>query len=746
MGLIGTVKAGLKQILIRHWQQKYRIALQQEKQSFHEWITKKEAAITISKNTNDESGDGTRQGLVMAPIPFSLCGQNIWQQWGDQTADIITFYADDGQIAPLAERLIPEFMHNHPAVSLVYGDEDRMGGADRNFERIDPWFKPDWSPDTFLDRFYLGSIFAVRREKGVKVLKAMKEEGAITVEPGRNLYELCRRLAKAGGGFEPGWSVLQNRITGQSGVADRPITVTPGGTGVFNGNERPVPVGHIPEVLYHGAGRPVVWYGADYCRTAGDQPRHCDQHQIAVIIPSKDHPDLLKQCIGSFIGKTTIAPEKKNCHYYFIIVDNGSNEENRRSIEEYLEQLHQEGSGQVDQEWSEQVKCGSRPSFRSIYLYRPMEFNFSAMCNIGAKAVLPDTDLLHFLNDDVTVGQNNWLCKLADQAANPWVGAAGVKLLYPDTAIIQHVGITNLRKGPAHKLQYCSDHEEYYFGQNRGVHNVVAVTGACLMVRAELFAAIGGFDEGLAVALNDVDFCFSLLRAGYVNVVRNDIVLFHHESLSRGIDVLSEEKQRRFERERDRLYERHPQMYNYDPFYHKYLIADTLTADFMPASGYEVNERSMPWSVVAIDRGEVASGREDGCLVFGVEYAGGLSKWRDGLVAERRKTMETGYFLEGYSFVAGSDNACYEKTLLLQSDASDRIFTATVRSRYRPDIESGQPDQINVALAGFCAKFPSHSLPEGGYRLGMMVRDRCSRQTIVNWSERYLQVGGNEKY
>ena len=85
------------------------------------------------------------------------------------------------------------------------------------------------------------------------------------------------------------------------------------------------------------------------------------------------------------------------------------------------------------------------------------------------------------------------------------VGAVGAKLYYPDSKIIQHCGITNLRLGPVHKLQYKPDDHPYYDHMNDVNRNVLAVTGACLMINKQKFDEIGGFDTDLRVAFNDVD-------------------------------------------------------------------------------------------------------------------------------------------------------------------------------------------------------------------------------------------------
>ena len=87
-------------------------------------------------------------------------------------------------------------------------------------------------------------------------------------------------------------------------------------------------------------------------------------------------------------------------------------------------------------------------------------------------------------------------------------------------------------------LKYrIEDEKEYHYGRNKLVYNTVGVTGACLMIKKELYEKVGGLNEELKVAYNDVELCFSLLERGYRNVVRNDVVLYHHESLSRGEDV-----------------------------------------------------------------------------------------------------------------------------------------------------------------------------------------------------------------
>lgn len=109
------------------------------------------------------------------------------------------------------------------------------------------------------------------------------------------------------------------------------------------------------------------------------------------------------------------------------------------------------------------------------------------------------------------------------------------------------------------------DAQSYYFARNRVEYDWLAVTGACLMVDRAKFYEVGGFDEGFPVAYNDIDLCFKLAEAGYYNVCRNDVILYHYESVSRGLDNQDDEKMLRLAMERSKLYKNHPAFEGYDP-------------------------------------------------------------------------------------------------------------------------------------------------------------------------------------
>lgn len=264
---------------------------------------------------------------------------------------------------------------------------------------------------------------------------------------------------------------------------------------------------------------------------------------VSIIIPSKDNPEILKVCLES-IKKYT-----KHTKYEIVVIDNGSNEDNRNEYKKLIAEFGENAS----------------------YTYERFDFNFSKMCNIGAKKATGN--MLLFLNDDIEIiGQDyedtDWLSVLAGQAKQESTGAVGAKLLYPDSSYIQHVGVINYESSCfAHLYAKAVDDENIKAHRNYADYDCLCVTGACFMLEKAKFDKAGGFDEAFEVTHNDVDICLTLYEQGYYNVLRNDVVLFHHESFSRGDDEVDEEKNRRNMHARDMTYEKHPKLEKYDPFY-----------------------------------------------------------------------------------------------------------------------------------------------------------------------------------
>lgn len=702
--ILNGAKNKIKSTLVEKQHRRYEEALALGKQTYNSWIRNKESAVSVHGNIipfpseltpnsyileNNGSDENKNDGLDAKNVDFYQFSMNGGMREEDKlllavtnisnltpellkllqrvNIDIIIFKDNNFVLSHIALPLMGEKFYRDNNCPFCYGDWDELD----KLERVNPHLLPDWSPDAFLQDFYFRGVIALPVKRLQEFYKADKKN---EFESGEKALYLCLKYT----------AEKSNMFT------------------VRNENTSQV---HIDEILAHDK-IACATEESKYNRNIIKRTEYQGNEEVSIIIPSKDNPDILKRCLESLTRLTTYL------HYEVIVIDNGSNPENRKKYE---------------------TICNDSKRFN--YYYKPMEFNFSRMCNIGAGKA--NGDYLLFLNDDMEIIQSDWLEKLMEKATRVYTGAVGAKLLYPDTNIIQHAGITNLRVGPAHKMQLLPDDKSYYYGRNRGDWNVLGVTGACLLVSKSIFNQVNGFPEELAVAFNDVALCYSIHEAGYYNVQRNDVVLFHHESLSRGKDGDDPAKQQRLLREKDILYQMHQRYYGKDPYYHKYLTNDMLESDYHPASRYEVTLQ-MPWCSVKILPQKLKEVRIDPVLRVGMECAFDIVKWKYG-VDNIQQEETPGFFFQGYAFVIGADNACYERSLLLKNMESDEVYALNIETRYRQDIAENLKDQLNVDLTGFACKLKKEDIPEGKYQFGMLAVDNCSRTRIINWSSWQLE-------
>ena len=626
------IKSVVKDLLAERFDREYEKKLKEQRTDYDSWIRQRE---------NGERESGNAQADAAAESPFVLILQ------------------ERGELAEEAVQKIEHYLRLHPECDILYGDEDAVGpdGLRRN-----PWYRPCWSPDLYLDCYYPGSVAAVRKSAAAGYFHTAPGQDRILFrEPAQIRREMDGILEKVGG-FEKNCVCVQR----------------------------------LPEILFH-VREESVW--EEYLTASAGEELvgrmkalgDAREKLLSVIIPSKDNPEVLEKCLAS------LKKAAKGRAMEILVVDNGSSPMNREAVEKRMG-----GKG---------------------YLYQPMEFNFSAMCNLGAGHA--QGELLLFLNDDVELCPDGGLDKMCAKAVLPYVGAVGMKLCYPDDLAIQHDGITSLPVGPVHKLQYFEDNKSYYFGRNRYDHNCLAVTGACLMVEKQKFWEAGGFDTRLRVAYNDVALGFRLREAGYQNVVLNHCRGLHYESLSRGSDE-TWEKQRRLEEERELLYSMYPAFRREDPFYPVQLNTEGLDSRIRP--GYITSRNTVQppdWKRVPK---RLAGCRLDNCLMVRVETAG----------PDR---------IQGYSVVLGDDNACYERYLLLEPESgTGQRVCMKLEGQYRDDLEENLPDQKNAAMGGFRVSREGEKLEPGLYRIGVLAVRRTGGLKLLNWSARCLQSGRRDEW
>ncbi|WP_299564157.1 glycosyltransferase family 2 protein [Enterovirga sp.] len=412
---------------------------------------------------------------------------------------------------------VARVVREDPGLVLIYSDEDKLDSRGR---RHDPHFKPGFDRERLYAQNYINHLTVIRTDR-------------------------LRQL----GGLRPGFEGSQDH--------DLLLRLTAG--------LRRDEIRHIPAVLYH-------WRAAPGSRTFSDRSASVAEaarlralaeaaapwggraetgHRgfnrlvrplpeapplVSCIIPTRDRAELLGTVLEGLFGHTDYPAIEA------VVVDNGSREpETARLFARYADD----------------------PRVR--ILPAPGPFNFSDLSNQGAAAA--SGSVLLFLNNDVEVIEPDWLAELVRQALEPETGAVGAKLLYPD-GTIQHAGIVLGIGGVAgHADLGLPESDGGYFARLLLAQEVSAVTGACLAMRREVFAEVGGFDaEHLKIAFNDIDLCLRVREAGYRIVWTPFSRLIHHESKSRGPED-TPEKIARFQRETAVMQERWGARLQADPYY-----------------------------------------------------------------------------------------------------------------------------------------------------------------------------------
>lgn len=401
--------------------------------------------------------------------------------------EFIVFLGQNDELAPESIYEVVLLLQEHPEADLVYADSDEI---DDSGHRLNPDFKPGWSPELLLCTDYISHPAFFKRE-------LLEEIGGLREGFGRERdYDLTLRFTeKTGEVYHVPKVLYHGRISADSldtGAEKESHRALSGAL------ERRGVVGRVEAGLISGVFRV--------------RPAIEDHPLVSVIIPTRENVALLKNCIDS-IERLTI-----HSNYELLIVDNDS------SDPETLAYL------------------SSTP--HKVLRFRE-EFNYSRINNFAARRT--EGEYLLFLNDDTEVISGGWMEAMLEQAQGPDIGAVGAKLLYPD-GLIQHAGVV-LGAGnfwtpgvAAHSCQYYpSNYTGHVETTTNTTRNYGAVTAACMMLRRSVFEEVRGFEEILSVAFNDVDLCLRLRESGYRIVYTPHAELYHYESFSRGFQRRAEE-------------------------------------------------------------------------------------------------------------------------------------------------------------------------------------------------------------
>lgn len=414
-----------------------------------------------------------------------------------------------------------KLLNQHPDADMIYSDEDKINVDGM---RHSPFFKPDWSPDMILTHMY-SCHFGVYRLSLVKQIGGFRKgyEGSQDFDLVLRLTELTDKIFHIPKILYH-WRTIPESTA--SGPGAKNYTHFAGLKAIKDTLNRRNINGWVEELEGYSN-----FYLVHY--SLKNEPL------ISIIIPTRDMHKTLDACLASIFSKTTYS------NFEVIVVDNGSKEP------ETLE---------VFRKWIQ----SENKRFRVINLDIP--FNYSKLNNFAVKQAKGELILL--LNNDIEIISPNWLQDMAGHAMRDSVGAVGAYLMYPDNTV-QHSGLTlglgaQGVAGDAHHHRPIED--PGYFGSLIAVRNYSAVTAACLMIRKELYQLVGGLNEELLVAYNDVDFCIKVREQGYNNVWLSYVKLYHHESKTRGHEN-TPEKMNRFNQEAKYMRDRWGDLLEKDPYY-----------------------------------------------------------------------------------------------------------------------------------------------------------------------------------
>lgn len=406
----------------------------------------------------------------------------------------------------------------NPRWRMLYSDEDKIDAAGR---RYDPYFKPDYAPTLLLGQNCISHF-------GMYATALVRDVGGFrTGYEGSQDWDLALRC-------------VERLDSGQVGHVPRILyhwRAIPGSTAASSDAKDYATDAALRAVSDHlqRTGEPataeVLEPGRIRVRWALPRPAP----RVSLIIPTRDRADLLRTCVRS-LRERTAYPDVE-----LLVVDNQSTEPEALA---YLAELD------------------ALPGVRVLRHDAP--FNYSAINNAAARVARGE--VLGLVNNDIEAISPGWLEEMVAQAVRPGVGAVGAMLLYPDDRI-QHAGVILGLNGVAgHAYVGEPRTAAGQVGRLRLAQELSAVTAACLVVRKAVFDDVGGLDEGLAVAFNDIDLCLRIRAAGYRNVWTPHAVLYHHESASRGYDV-TPEKQARLAREAAFMQARWGDLIEADPAY-----------------------------------------------------------------------------------------------------------------------------------------------------------------------------------
>ena len=409
--------------------------------------------------------------------------------------EFIAFMDHDDLIEPDALFECVKALNENGKISVIYSDQDKVDENSKNF--FEPFFKGDFSLTMLLSMNYMTHFFVAKKSLLDELIK--RDGGVLRAEfDGAQDYDFilrCVELATAKGVYHIP-KVLYHWRTAIGSTADNPVAkkyaFAAGRRAVLEHYRRVGIDAEVFETKVPGVYRSKIGIkGEPY---------------VSILIPTCDHKDDLKTCVYSLEDGLSYR------NFEIILIENNSRDQATFEFYEDLKNKY------------DNIKV----------VYYKGDFNFSAINNFGAKSA--DGKYLLLLNNDTEVTEPDLLEELLMFAQDEDVGAVGARLFYPD-GDVQHAGIVMGIGGVAGHVHAKAKPEDYgYFNRIIAQQDISGVTAACMLVKREVYDKVGGLNEDLKVAFNDVDFCLRIREAGYRIVYNPYAMMKHYESKSRGYE------------------------------------------------------------------------------------------------------------------------------------------------------------------------------------------------------------------
>lgn len=435
--------------------------------------------------------------LTISETPLAIA-ENTNRALEIATGDFIAFADHDDLLAMNTLYECVKVLNKYPETEVIYTDEDKVSMNGKVF--FQPHFKSDFNLDLLRSMNYICHFFAVKRSVQEQVGELRHEYN------GAQDYDFILRCVEKTSNIYHIPEVLYHWRAHQDSTAENPESKLY----AFEAGKRALE-SHLQRCNVKGTVAMTEHWGVYQIKYVLEE-----KPLVSVLIPNKDHKEDLERCVKSLYEVSTYT------NFEIIIIENGSTE---KEIFEYYKQL------------------SNRYKNVQIVTWVPKNgFNFSALNNWGAR--YSNGEYLLFLNNDTEILNKDSITEMVSHMNRENVGAVGVRLYYED-GTVQHAGvIVGLGGIAGHAFREFARCDEGYFYRSVCVQDYSAITGACMMMSKALFDEIGGFDEGLAVAFNDIDLCMQIRSRGKLIVYTPYAEFYHYESKSRGLENTKEKVER----------------------------------------------------------------------------------------------------------------------------------------------------------------------------------------------------------